>query len=201
MKLQRHQQYMKLNEIRIYEGTKLILQGLGVNLKDENYRETPARVLKGFKETLEGHFVDTNVRLKEIFSKAFPSTYKGIIAEKNIKCFSKCPHHMETVEYTVDIGYISDKKSGKMAGLSKLPRAVKFLSRRMELQETFTQNVVDAIMKHLKASGAIVIVKGKHNCMRVRGIEQTETETITSSVAGVFKTDSKAREEFLSLIK
>jgi GTP cyclohydrolase IA len=190
-----------IDEKKILRGTELVLEGLGADIEnDENYKETPMRVLKAYRETLEGHFLDMDEKLSQIFSKSFPSTYKGIIAEKNIKCFSMCPHHMQVVEYNVSVGYISDNKKGKMAGLSKLPRAIKFLAKRMELQETFTQNIVDAIMKHLNASGSMVIVKGKHNCMRVRGVEQIDCETITSSVAGLFSSNPPAREEFLSLI-
>ena len=102
------------NDELITNGTKMVLEGLGVNIQDENFKDTPNRVLKGFKHTLQGHFVDIDEELKKIFSKAFPSTYEGVIAERTIRCFSKCPHHLETVEYTINVGYVSDKKDGRV---------------------------------------------------------------------------------------
>lgn len=188
----------KFKDEQILQAWKDILNGLNLDLKDANFKGTPERILKSYYEIFEG-LGSEEKEIKELFSKAFPSTYGGMVCEKRIKCFSVCPHHFLPVEYEVSVGYIS--KNGSMLGLSKLPRLVKILARKPMLQETFTQSIVEYLMKYLEADGAIAIVRGRHLCVAMRGIEQLDACTITSEVDGVFKKDASAKAEFLELIK
>ena len=186
----------KFKDKQILKAWKLIIDGLGLDLKDENLRETPERMLKSYYEIFQG--ISADDKIKEFFKKSFPSTYKGIVTVQNIKCFSMCPHHFLPVEYTVHIGYISEK--GKMLGISKLARVAELLARKPELQETFTEDIAKTLMKELRAEGAIAVVYGQHMCMRMRGIQKPESVTITSSVLGRFKTNHDTRKEFYDII-
>ncbi len=191
--------FKQFKEGDILRGIRLILSGLRVDLKDPNFKGTPERVLRSYYEIFEGETKDLDKKLKEIFSASFPSEYDGLVIESKIKVFSTCPHHMRDIEYNIDVGYISTK--GRALGLSKIARVAKLLARRLVLQETLTHEICDAFMKNLKADGVMVVVKGKHNCMRMRGIENPDSITTTSSVGGLFKTDKAARNEFLELTK
>lgn len=187
----------KFKEGQILRGVRLILDGLRVNLKDQNFVGTPQRVLRSYYELFEG--VGAEKEIDELFHSAFPSNYKGIVLERDIKTSSMCPHHLLPIEYSVDIGYISER--GKMLGLSKLSRLVKLLAHRLVLQETFTQDVVNNLTQFLHADGAIAVVKGKHMCMSIRGVNMPSVLTITSAITGVFRDVKKgARQEFLQLI-
>lgn len=186
----------KFKDAQIMEGVALILDGLHLKKDDENLVETPRRILRSYYELFEG--INATEQLKELFNKSFPSDYDGMIIVDNISCFSMCPHHFLPVEYTVHVGYLP---KSRMLGLSKLPRLVQLLARRPVLQEQFTKDIVTALATGLDTAGAIAVVTGLHNCMRMRGVEKPNATTRTSSVAGIFQTDRSAKEEFLSLIR
>lgn len=94
------------------------------------------------------------------------------------------------------IGYIP---SGRVIGLSKLPRIAEMYSRRLQIQERLTKQVAHAIMGILNPQGVAVVMESRHMCMVMRGIEKTSTTTITSCVLGCFG-KNKTRNEFMSLI-
>ncbi len=185
----------KFKDDQILDAVRSILDGLQLNISGPNFRETPERVLKSYYEIFNGEGEHLEDAVKELFSKAFPSDYSGIVIVNKIKVFSMCPHHLLPVEYVVDVGYIS--KKGQMLGISKLPRLVELLASRLILQETLTDDIVKNLMKYLRADGAIAIVKGKHMCVRMRGVSKPDADTITSSVAGTFEIDLGARQELL----
>jgi len=175
---------------------EILKDGLGIDLNDENFKETPKRIAKTYKEIFAG-LDNVNEEIDKILCKAFPSHYDGVVTIKNIKVYSMCPHHFLPVEYNVNVGVIY---KDKMLGLSKIPRLVKLLAKKPELQETFTQNIVDVLFGKLKVKGAIVTVDGVHYCMKMRGVEQGESSCFTSSRVGVFaKKDLEMK--FLEMIK
>ncbi len=191
--------FKKFKEGDILRGIRLILSGLRVDLKDENFKGTPERVLRSYYELFEG--IDSEKELEELFSESFPSNYEGMIIVDPIICFSMCPHHLLQIEYEINIAYIAEpSQHRKMLGLSKIARIAQLLSRRLVLQESLTHDIASAFMKNLNANGVMVVVKGKHNCMRTRGINKPESKTITSTVRGTFEKDSNARLEFLALV-
>ena len=179
---------------------KSFLYAVGTDLTNENFRETPKRVVKATLEMLK--YEDNELlqtELDDLFKKSFPSKYEGMVIVDNIKAKSVCPHHMLPVKYNVDVAYIS--KKGKAIGLSKLPRLVKILAMRRVLQETYTSDIAQTLYEGLQADGVICLVRGEHTCMTCRGTNETDAVTTTSSVLGIFKKDLGARQEFLSLIK
>jgi len=185
----------RFNDKDIIKGWRLILNGLGLDLNDANFKETPDRILRSYYEIFEG--IDNDEKIEKILSTSFPTKYDGMIIENPIRCYSMCPHHFLPVIYDVSIGYIPIKGG---LGLSKLPRLVQHLAKAPKLQEDFTKEIVDVFNKKIKPKGVIVIVQGEHLCMHMRGIRKPECSTITSSFHGCFK-DGKVRSEFLSLVK
>ena len=109
-----------------------------------------------------------------------------------------CPHHFLPIRYEVIIGYIPD---GKALGLSKLARIIELMGRKPCLQEDFTETIVEEINDHLSPLGVIIIVKGAHYCMRMRGVEQKDSWTTTSSVRGVFLKSREMELKFYNLIR
>ena len=67
-------------------------------MQDPNFKDTPQRVAKSYKEIFAGLNHSTK-DLEEIFQKSFPTLYQGIVLEKDIKVFSMCPHHFLPIRY------------------------------------------------------------------------------------------------------
>lgn len=198
LEVARNQQYF-VGQQSLEKGFQMMMKGLrqayGLDLTDINLKDTPKRVARAWIEIFEG--VNSDTKVKDILSTAFPSTYDGMIIVDNIIAFSMCPHHFLPVEYRVSVGYIS---KNKMLGLSKLPRLVKLLAKKPALQEDYTEEITQTLMNELGADGAIVRVHGRHMCMRMRGVKNPESTTVTSSIKGSFQ-NADTRAEYNSLSK
>lgn len=183
------------------EAAKLILKGLqkmGMPYDEANFRDTPKRLARAYYEIFEG-VENTDEKVEAILSTSFPSEgHNDMVIASNVVAFSMCPHHLLPVEYRVCVAYIP-KKEGLVLGLSKLARLVKLLAKQPALQETYTQQIADKLMKGIDAEGVAVRVVGRHMCMRMRGVQSPESSVTTSAVRGVFFDDSSCREEFMSL--
>ena len=180
-------------------GTHYVLRGLkkfGLNIHNQHFVGTPKRVARAYAEIFEG-VRDTDKQVEEILSTAFKSDMDQMIVVKDIHVFSMCPHHLLPTEMYVDVAYLP---KGYVLGLSKLPRLVEIFAKRPVIQEQLTEEITKYLMS-IKASGAAVRVRGQHFCMRMRGANKPEAVMITTSVAGVFKEDQLAKNEFLSYIQ
>ncbi len=186
---------------KVEQGAQLILEGLrdqfGLDINDENFRDTPRRISRSYWEIFEG-IENTEERVKEILSTAFPSgEYESIIFCPDIVTFSMCPHHLLPVEYSTCVGYIPSK-TGKVLGASKLARLVDLLAKRPVLQEKLTTDIAEHL-DSINPEGVGVVVSGVHYCMRMRGVKKM-TSFQTSAMKGVFMSDPKTRKEFFDLL-
>lgn len=178
-----------LNKVRkIQYHIKEILLICGIDLTDENFRETPERVAKILAEDLT---IPKKEDLEKLFI-TFPEEHDQLIVLKNHKVLTRCPHHLERVEFKVSLGYIP---KGRVLGVSKLARLADFLAKGCVLQETYTDKLVDTLMQLLHPVGAACLVEGVHGCMKHRGVK-TEGSIVTHAFRGDIKF-----EEFLSIIK
>jgi len=181
----------------VVESVRHLLEALSVDTDDPNWEETPRR----FADYLLEHWPspDEVSRVLEDARRAtFPSDYRGIVAQSGIRVFGICPHHLLPIEYTIDLGYIS---SGKAIGLSKLARLAELIARQPLIQEDVTHRLAQTLCEVLETPHVIVVVRGIHSCMRIRGVEQLDTITSTSVVGGFFDEDDRgAKQEFLRLI-
>lgn len=169
---------------------------LGLNLNDENFNDTPARISRMYREILSG-LKDTDKQVEEILNSAFPCNNDQLVLVKDIEAFSICPHHFLPVHYKIHIAYIP---SVRVVGLSKLARLANVLAKRPVLQEQFVEDVSSSLMKIEGCLGAACIAEGAHYCMVMRGVRQSQSRTITSSLKGVFLEDARARQELMQLI-
>ena len=169
---------------------------LGLDLNDENFDDTPARISRMYREILSG-LKDTDKQVEKILNSAFPCNNDQLVLVRDIEAFSLCPHHFLPVHYKIHVAYIP---SEKVIGLSKLARLVNVLAKRPVLQEQFVEDVSSSLMKIEGCLGAACIAEGAHYCMVMRGIRQSQSRTITSSLKGVFLEDARARQELMQLI-
>lgn len=188
----------EIEKEKIILGVNMILDGLNCDIEHENFKETPERVARAYMEMLRGQSsIFLEQELNSIFSKSFPTNYEGIVIAPHCEAIGMCPHHLLPIRYYIDMAYIADKQA---LGLSKLARVAQLLAKRLVLQETLTQDILETFVRMLKPKGVMVVIRGSHGCMSYRGIKEKNSNIITSSVNGVFEEDIAARQEFLALI-
>ncbi len=174
---------------------QLLFEVIGENPR-EGLVETPARVVKAWREWTSGYNVDIAALMKVFEDGA--NGYDEMVIVKDIPIYSKCEHHLADIFGTATIAYIPN---GKIVGLSKLSRVADAFARRLQVQERLTSQIADALQEHLQPKGVGVIIKARHMCMESRGTNQQGHHTVTSALRGVIKTDPTARAEFIALSK
>lgn len=176
--------------------TRMLLQKIDPNPDREGLEDTPTRVAKAWAHWTSGYNLDPADILK-----TFEDGAEGcdeMVVVRNIPIYSHCEHHLAAIFGTATIGYLPN---GKVVGLSKLSRLADVFARRLQVQERMTNQIAEALMKHLGPHGCGVVINARHMCMESRGVCQQGTSTITSSLRGVFKDDHRVRAEFLALAR
>ncbi len=172
-----------------------LLPLLGEDPEREGLTRTPDRVERALKFLTQGYRED----VEKIFSGArFVEPYDEMVLVKEIDCFSLCEHHLLPFFGKCHVAYIPD---GKIIGLSKIPRLVDIFARRLQVQERLTCQIADTLQEHLQPKGVGVVLEAQHLCTMMRGVQKQNTQMVTSSMLGIFRTDSRTRMEFLSLIR
>jgi len=90
--------------------------------------------------------------------------------------------------------------NGKIVGLSKIPRLVEVFAKRLQVQERLTSQIANCLMETLNPQGVGVVIEALHLCMAMRGVEKSQSCTVTSAMLGNFRSSDRVRQEFLSLI-
>lgn len=171
-----------------------ILHLLGENQNREGLLKTPERASKAMKFLTEGYEKDP----KQILQSAmFKEDYNEMVIVKDIELYSLCEHHLLPFFGKAHIAYIPN---GQIVGLSKLPRVVDVFSRRLQVQERLTEQILDCINNTLNPKGVAVVIEASHMCMMMRGVQKQNSTTTTSGFRGAFK-DTDTRNEFLNLVK
>lgn len=171
-----------------------LLQFVGEDPNRPGLRETPARMVKAWREWSCGYDEDPASILK-CFEDGAERANELVIVH-GIPVVSKCEHHLADIIGTAHVGYIPN---GRIVGLSKLARLVEVFSRRLQVQERLTNQVADALMEHLAPLGAGVLIRAAHSCMSTRGVRVHGSMTTTSALRGVLFDRPDARAEFLAL--
>ena len=170
-----------------------IICSLGENSGREGLLKTPERAAKAMQFLTEGYDKDPNEILK---SAMFSESYNEMVIVKDIELYSLCEHHLLPFFGKAHIAYIPN---GHIVGLSKIPRIVDVFSRRFQVQERLTEQILDCINDTLEPKGVGVVIEASHMCMMMRGVQKQNSTTTTSGFRGTFK-DTNTRNEFLKLI-
>ena len=179
---------------KIEDNFNQILDTLGLDRRDDSLLDTPKRIAKMY--------------VNEIFwgidYEAFPKAtvvenkmkYNEMVIVKNISVQSNCEHHFVVIDGLACVAYVPKEK---VLGLSKINRIVEYFAKRPQIQERLTEQVYHALSFILETEDVAVMIDAQHYCVKSRGVEDTGSSTITSRLGGGFKSDHKARTEFLSL--
>jgi GTP cyclohydrolase I len=171
------------------------LRLIGEDPDREGLRETPLRFLKAMAEYTKGYREKPENVLK-VFEDGGEGVDEMVIV-RDIPVYSLCEHHLAPFFGKAYVGYVPDKK---ILGLSKISRLVEVYSRRLQVQERLTNQIADALAKHLQPLGVAVVIECRHLCMESRGVKHAGSSTVTSALRGSIKKNADTRKEFLSLI-
>tara|TARA_Y100000590_G_C15632254_1_gene981625 strand:- start:474 stop:1100 length:627 start_codon:yes stop_codon:yes gene_type:complete len=185
----------KISENEAMDAVKTLIKWAGDNPQREGLKETPARVIRSYKDFFSGYKSDP----REILSKKFKEVegYDEIIILKDIRLESHCEHHMVPFVGTAHVGYLP---KNKVVGLSKLARLVEAFAKRLQIQEKLTAQIANAIDEILQPKGVGVIIEASHLCVATRGIHKPDSKMVTSRMLGSFRNDQATRKEFLELV-
>ncbi len=166
---------------------------LGEDSDREGLLKTPERIAKAMQVMTQGYHQDAHAILN---SAKFHESVSEMIIVKDIELYSMCEHHMLPFFGKAHVAYIPN---GWITGLSKIARVVDVYSRRLQVQERLTTQILAAIQETLNPMGVAVVVEASHLCMMMRGVQKQNSVTTTSAFSGEFEKD-KTRSEFLKLI-
>jgi len=166
---------------------------LGEDSEREGLLKTPERVAKAMQFLTQGYQMDAKVILN---SAKFHEEVSEMIIVKDIELYSMCEHHMLPFFGKAHVAYIPN---GWITGLSKIARVVDIYSRRLQVQERLTTQILDAIKETLNPMGVAVVIEASHLCMMMRGVQKQNSVTTTSAFWGEFERN-ESRSEFIRLI-
>jgi len=172
-----------------------ILDSIGEDPQRDGLRDTPTRAAKAMQFLTQGY----DQTLEEVLNGAvFESDSDEMVIVRNIELYSLCEHHLLPFIGKCHVAYLP---RGKVIGLSKVARIVDMYARRLQIQESLTKQIADAVLEVTGGRGAGVIIESQHMCMMMRGVQKQNSSMTTSAMLGTFRSDINTRNEFLQLVK
>ena len=161
----------------------------------EGLLDTPRRVTKAYGEFFAGYEEEP----AEVLARTFKEVggYDDIVLVKDIPFSSHCEHHMVPFFGKVHIAYLPHDG---VVGISKFARLVELYSRRLQVQENLTAQIIDAVNEHLNPRGAAVMIEAEHMCMSMRGVRAHGAQTVTHRFTGVFAEERDQQDRFFALV-
>ena len=169
-----------------------VVSTLGLDLTDDSLAETPHRIAKMYvHEIFSGLDYDNFPKITVIENKM---SVDEMVKVSDIDLTSTCEHHFITIDGLAEVAYIPENK---ILGLSKINRIVRFFAQRPQVQERLTQQILVAIQTLVETENVAVTIKATHYCVKSRGVMDANSETSTTALGGIFKTNPQTRAEFL----
>ena len=178
------------------KAVRTLLAWAGDNPDRPGLIDTPKRVVDAYAEWFEGYAADPGKELSRTFEDV--QGYDDIVMLREIEVESHCEHHMAPFLGKAFVAYMP---TNRVVGISEIARVVEIFSRRLQTQETMTQQIADAITDSLRPAGVAVLIDAAHQCMTTRGVHHRHVSTITTRFTGVFKSDAALKDRFLKLAK
>ena len=187
------EQYDEKTTAGLMENYRNTLGLLGEDPAREGLEKTPERLAKAMQYLTQGYDMDANAILN---SAKFHEDVSEMIIVKDIELYSMCEHHMLPFYGKAHVAYIPN---GFITGLSKIARVVDVYSRRLQVQERLTHQILNSIKETLNPLGVAVVIEASHLCMMMRGVQKQNSVTTTSAFWGEFE-KNETRSEFVKLI-
>ena len=186
---------MAVDQARVEKAVAEILDAIGEDPSRDGLVQTPARVAAMYEELFAGLGEDPGQHL----TTTFAADHDEMVMVRDIPFASLCEHHLVPFIGRAHVAYIP-KSDGRITGISKLARLVEGYARRLQVQERMTTEIADAIETALEPRGVLVVVEAEHLCMSMRGVKKPGTQTVTSAVRGLFRSDQATRAEAMQFV-
>ena len=174
---------------------RVLLRLAGDDPEREGLKDTPARVVRSYKELFAGYGTDPVALLERTFEEV--QGYDEMVLLRDIRLESYCEHHMVPIIGRCHIAYLPQDR---VVGISKLARLVDAYSKRFQIQERLTVQIADTIDQVLQPRGVAVVIEAGHQCMTTRGVHKQGGSMVTSRMVGAFRDDPTTRQELLHLL-
>lgn len=179
----------------IADNVRSIIEALGEDPERQGLVGTPHRVAETFEAFTQGYQEDVATLIN---GALFDSSISEMVIIKDLELYSLCEHHLLPFFGKCHVAYVPD---GKVLGLSKIARVTDMFAKRLQIQERLTQQIAECIADVTGAKGVGVVIEAQHLCMMMRGVEKQNSSMTTSMMLGLFRSDTRTRSEFLTLIK
>jgi GTP cyclohydrolase I len=186
---------LKPTQAEAEAAVRTLLRWAGDDPEREGLLDTPARVVRSYRELFAGYGVDPTALLERTFEEV--EGYDEIILLRDIRLESYCEHHMVPIIGRAHVGYLPNRR---VVGISKLARVVDAFSKRLQIQEKLTVQIANAINSVLQPKGVAVVIEASHQCMTTRGVHKPGVGMVTSTMLGAFRSNPDTRRELLSMI-
>ncbi len=173
---------------------RTLLEAFGEDVSRQGLDRTPERVARMYDELLAGYHVDPHAMINDAI---YDVEYDEMVIVRDIEFYSLCEHHMLPFIGRAHVAYTP---SGKVIGLSKIPRIVDLFARRLQVQERMTRQIAEFMEAAIHPYGVGVVVEGLHLCAMMRGVKKANARMVTSAMCGSFSENPLTRQEFLDLI-
>lgn len=184
---------MAIDRARVEAAVVELLHAIGEDPAKANFSTTPGRVAEAYAEFFAGVGQDPLDHLRE---SVLIDQLSDAVVVTDITVRSMCEHHLLPFLGVAHVAYLPGER---VVGLGKLPRVVNTLAARPQMQESLTEQIADALVDGLDPRGVLVVIEARHQCVAARGVEQTNSRTITVASRGEL-TEPVARQEIMALI-
>lgn len=180
------------------EAVRAFLHACGLDVNGTELEATPENVAKAWTESfIDGYETDPAEILETSYESKGAEDASETVLVKDIPFHGMCPHHLLPFHGRAHVAYVPGRK---LASLSSLARLVDCFAHRLEIQETVTRQIAEALMEHLDAAGAAVVLDSDQTCMTARGVERTGARTVSQHFSGKFAEDADLRADLLKTI-
>ncbi|MBV2128017.1 GTP cyclohydrolase I FolE [Arsukibacterium indicum] len=186
--LSRDEKYQKISQLMTE-----VVSALGLDLTDDSLSETPHRIAKMYVDEIFGGLNYKNFPKIALIENKMQ--VREMVKVKDISFTSTCEHHFVTIDGNATVAYIPQ---GRIIGLSKINRIVRFFAQRPQVQERLTQQILLALQTLLQTNDVAVTMEAVHYCVKSRGVMDMNSKTQTTALGGIFKDDGRTRAEFLA---
>ena len=178
------------------EAIRTVLAYIGEDPEREGLVDTPRRVIDAYGDWFRGYDEDPIALLSRTFEEV--EGYEDIVLMKDIRLESHCEHHIAPMLGTAHVAYLP---KDRVVGISKLARVVDAYGKRLQSQETLTEQIAQAIETALQPRGVAVLIESEHLCVSTRGIGKQGVNCVTRTFTGAFKEDPRLADDFFRLVR
>lgn len=170
-----------VDEARIAAAVRELLLAVGLDPESPELENTPLRVADAYAEFFSGVGEDAAGYLQD----AVPVGDQAgeLVLVRNIELRSMCEHHLLPFRGRAHVAY---RPSTQVVGLSALPKVVRSLAARPQVQERLGEQIAQTIDDALAPQGVLVVLEANHGCVSDRGVRERDAIAITVAARGDF---------------